>query len=62
MTIKMSDDSGASWSVLKTVWPGPSAYSVLSVLSQDDAFSLGLVYERGVKALYETVTFTSLPL
>ena len=44
MTLKRSDDSGASWETVTVIDRGPSAYSVAVALSSS---TLGVVYERG---------------
>ncbi len=54
MTIRMSTDECKTWSIAKTLWAGPSAYSDLAVL-QDG--TIGCLFERGVKEPYETITF-----
>jgi len=57
MTIKLSRDDGETWPVSKTIWPGPSAYSNLAELPDG---SVGLLYERGEKDPYESITFVRL--
>ncbi len=54
MTIRISPDGGATWSVSKLLHEGPSAYSSLAVLP--DA-TIGCLYERGRTQLYEDITF-----
>jgi len=54
MTVRLSYDQCKTWSVAKTLWPGPSAYSDL-VLAADKR--IGCLYERGKNHPYETVTF-----
>ncbi|MCA9213896.1 MAG: sulfatase-like hydrolase/transferase [Planctomycetales bacterium] len=54
MTVRMSDDQGKTWSALKTIHAGPSAYSCLTVLRDR---SIGCLYEAGDKHSYETVRF-----
>ncbi len=44
MTVRLSHDDGASWSVAKVIDPGPSAYSDLVIQSDGE---VGLLYERG---------------
>lgn len=56
MTVRISDDDGSTWSLSKTVYSGPSAYSSLAVL--DDG-SIGLLHEGGVYGPYEKIMFTT---
>jgi len=46
LTIRVSQDEGASWSTGRTIWPHPGSYSDIAVL--DDG-SIAMVYERGDK-------------
>jgi sialidase-1 len=59
MTVRLSDDEGATWAFSKLVHPGPSAYSCLTVLPDG---SVGLLYEKGQGSPYESITFVRLPL
>lgn len=59
MTVKESTDGGRTWRVLRTVHPGPSAYSNLIDLGRGRA---GLLYERGEKSPYESIVWTSFSL
>ena len=45
LTIKLSDDDGASWPVARTIDPGPSGYIDLAVAPDGTVFCL---YERGL--------------
>jgi sialidase-1 len=54
MTLRMSSDEGVTWPVSKLLHEGPSAYSSLAALRDS---TIGCLYERGVKDLYETITF-----
>jgi sialidase-1 len=54
MTLRLSKDDGATWSTSRVVHEGPAAYSSLALLRDP---SIGLLYERGVKSPYETITF-----
>eukprot|EP00051_Salpingoeca_urceolata_P033854 m.22478 g.22478 ORF g.22478 m.22478 type:complete len:387 (-) comp6832_c0_seq1:146-1306(-) len=62
MTVQQSVDNGATWQVVQTVWPGPSAYSTLVDLSNatSDADRVGLVFERGTTGPYSKVTLAQL--
>jgi sialidase-1 len=59
MTVRMSEDDGASWPVSRNVHEGPAAYSSLVVLSDR---SIGLLFERGDRSPYETITFVRFPI
>ena len=54
MTVRLSYDEGKSWAISKVVYPGPSAYSCLTVLRDG---SIGLLYENGKDIPYERITF-----
>ena len=59
MTIRLSQDEGKTWSIVRTIHQGPAAYSCLAVLKDG---SIGCLYERGDKHPYETITFARLSL
>lgn len=59
MTLRFSDDDGATWKFARELWSGPAAYSCLSVLHNGE---IGCLYERGEKSPYETITFATFPL
>lgn len=46
LTVRISQDEGATWSAGRTLWPHPASYSDIVVL--DDG-TIGFVYERGAK-------------
>lgn len=54
MTIKISNDDGRSWTVSKTVYEGPSAYSGL--VSFPDG-GIGILYEAGKEKPYEGIAY-----
>ncbi len=56
MTLKASYDFGKTWKISKTLHPGPSAYSDLTVISQN---TLGCLYEGGLINPYEGIVFTT---
>lgn len=56
MTVRMSRDNCGSWTLSRTLYPGPSAYSCLSVL--DDG-TIACLYERGENHPYEMITFAA---
>jgi sialidase-1 len=57
MTVRASLDGGRSWPVSTLLYEGPSAYSSLALLKGG---AIGILYERGASAYYETVTYQSL--
>ncbi|HUT35951.1 MAG TPA: sialidase family protein [Planctomycetota bacterium] len=59
MTVRLSYDEGRTWPVAKTINPGPSAYSCLTVLPD---MTIGCLYERGDRGAYEKITFARFPL
>ncbi len=54
MTVRLSEDDGASWPVSRIVHEGPAAYSSLVVLPDR---SVGVLFERGDRSPYEKITF-----
>lgn len=54
MTVRMSYDEGRTWPVSKVLYPGPSAYSCLTVLPDAD---IACLYEAGDKNPYEKIVF-----
>lgn len=54
MTVKMSRDDGRTWPVAKLVNKGLSGYSDMAVLPDG---TVGILYENGLKAYYEKITF-----
>jgi sialidase-1 len=59
VTVRLSYDEGKTWPIARRLYQGPSAYTCLAVLPD---LSLGCLYERGVKQLYEEVAFARFPL
>ena len=59
MTIRLSYDEGRSWPVSKLLYPGPSAYSCLTILPDGN---IACLYEAGQKNPYEKIIFTSFTL
>jgi sialidase-1 len=59
LTVRLSDDAGASWPFARVVHAGPAAYS--SLVALPDA-SIGLLFERGNESPYERITFARLSL
>lgn len=58
LTVRASDDDGATWPRELILHPGPSAYSDLAVLRKGE---LACLYECGEKSPYETLTFARFP-
>ena len=54
MTVRVSDDGGATWPVARLLDGGPAAYSCLTVLPDG---TIGCLYECGRKHAYEGITF-----
>jgi sialidase-1 len=54
LTIKLSEDDGASWHLSRALEPGPSAYSDLAVAPDGMLYCF---FERGQKGPYERLTF-----
>jgi sialidase-1 len=59
MTVKVSEDGGRTWQVLRTVHAGPSAYSNLVDLGRN---RVGLLYECGDRNPYESIAWTTISL
>ena len=55
----LSNDDGQTWSAIRVIDGGPSAYSSLSMLP--DA-TMGLLYEHGERSPYERITFVRFTL
>lgn len=54
LTVRVSRDSGATWSSGRTLHSGPAAYSCLVGLDGDEA---GCLYEAGESSAYESIRF-----
>jgi sialidase-1 len=54
LMVRLSQDDGATWSVSRLLYEGPSAYSSLAMLPDR---TIGLLYERGEQKPYERITF-----
>lgn len=59
MTVRVSYDEGASWPVSRVIHEGPAAYSSLVVLPDG---SIGVLFERGDRSPYETITYARFTL
>jgi len=54
LMIRLSYDEGQSWPVAKLLNAGPSGYSDLAILND---MTVGCLYERGEKRVYQKLTF-----
>lgn len=54
MTVRVSQDEGRTWPILRVLHEGPAAYSCLVVLPDG---TIGVLYERGDRTAYERITF-----
>lgn len=59
MTIKMSLDDGNSWPHSYQVYEGPSAYSDLVMITNDQ---IGILYEAGKSSPYTGIAFKKIPV
>jgi sialidase-1 len=59
MTVKLSEDSGKTWTGSKVLHEGHAAYSSLAVLPEGDILCL---YEKGQKNAYEKIVLARLSL
>ena len=57
LTVRVSEDDGATWPIARVVHEGPAAYSSLASLPDG---SIGLLFERGDRSPYERITFARL--
>jgi sialidase-1 len=57
LTVRLSEDEGATWPIARVVHEGPAAYSSLMALPDG---SVGLLFERGDRSPYERITFARL--
>jgi sialidase-1 len=57
LTVRVSEDDGATWPVARVVHEGPAAYSSLATLPDG---SIGLLFARGDRSPYERITFARL--
>lgn len=59
MTLRLSKDDGKSWPVDKQIFPGPSAYSDLTL---KDAENIGILYEGGLEGAYEGIIWETVSI
>ena len=57
LQIRISEDSGRTWSLLKSIYPGSAAYSSITLL---ESGSLGILYEREDygEIMFETISLS----
>ena len=56
MTVRLSNDDGATWTASHVLHAGPAAYSSLAALGKGRAACL---YERGEQRAYEKITLAT---
>lgn len=59
MTLRLSRDNGKSWPVKKQIFPGPSAYSDLTLVDKEN---IGILYEGGLQSAYQGIIWESVRL
>lgn len=59
MTVRMSLDEGQTWPIRRVLWPGPAAYSCLTVLPGD---RIGCLFEAGQSHPYERIVLAGFGL
>jgi sialidase-1 len=59
LSLFTSQDNGENWTFIKTIWPGPSAYSSLTTLNDH---SIGVLHEAGnrsdILSYSDSIVFT----
>lgn len=59
MTVRRSDDQGATWAASRVLCSGPAAYSCLAPVDGD---TVACLYEGGTANPYQTITLALIPL
>jgi len=59
LTVRLSDDEGASWKAKRTIHQGPAAYSCLAALPDD---RIACLFECGEEHPYERIDLARFPL
>ena len=59
LTVRLSEDDGATWPRARVLHDGPAAYSCLTVLPDG---TIACLYERGTKGPYEEIALARFPL
>lgn len=62
MTVKRSDDAGATWDEGLLIWDRKSAYSQLVAWTEEGAAHMALLFELGTDSKYEAIGFVRVPL
>ena len=60
LTLRSSNDGGRTWTLVRSLYEGPAAYSDLAVAA--DGATVLCLYERGAESPYETLTLARLTL
>jgi sialidase-1 len=59
MTLRLSADEGKSWVKSKVLYPGPSAYSDLTIVANGN---IGCFYEAGYVSPYQGIVYEEVPV
>lgn len=59
MTVRLSEDDGATWPASRVLHDGPAAYSSLAALADG---AVGVLFERGARSPYERITLARFTL
>lgn len=59
MTVRLSQDGGKTWPYFRVLHPGPSAYSCLAIIANDE---IACLYEAGGKSPYESLVLARFTL
>jgi sialidase-1 len=59
MTVRWSGDQGETWKGALNIWKGASGYSCLTAIptTQTNKTFVGLMFEKGLLASYESIAF-----
>jgi sialidase-1 len=57
LTLRASFDDARTWPLSKVLWPGPSGYSDLAVLSNH---AIACLYEGGAENIAESIIFAAI--
>jgi sialidase-1 len=59
MTLRLSADEGKSWAKSKVLYPGPAAYSDLTIVANGN---IGCFYEAGYVSPYQGIVYEEVPV
>lgn len=59
IVVRLSTDDGRTWPTWKSLFPGPAAYSCLTVLKDG---TMACLYERGAESPYDEIAFAAFSL